>query len=388
MAIKYRILPIGGGGGITPSGTLPITENGVYDVKQYQYADIGIDPPTPPVPDCLCFTATQQNSTVGMTHYGTNQSTTTPVLYYSTDGINFSQWDFSTITLANIGDKVYFYGDNPTGIGKNVTLFSSNGYSTFVINNGAVSLSGDITKLLDEHGMSSIPNSGLSYIFMGANIEGPVDLSTITDVGKSGMLKAFKGSSISSVDLSGLTIITHGRAFNECFNSCTNLTSVDLSNLERLEPSDDDGVFDGGFQGCTSLTSISLPKLTYVSRYGLQAFVRYCTSLTSINLPLLEHASGSGAIESLVEGCTSLTSLDLSSLKYYTTNSTCFYYMCKNCSSLSEIKIGITYYSSNSFNAWMQGVAATGDFYNLGGATIPTNSTNGIPSGWTEHTSL
>jgi hypothetical protein len=36
---------------------------------------------------------------------------------------------------------------------------------------------------------------------------------------------------------------------------------------------------------------------------------------------------------------------------------------------------------------WLSGVASTGDFYNLGGATYPTG-TSGIPTGWTEHTSL
>ena len=36
---------------------------------------------------------------------------------------------------------------------------------------------------------------------------------------------------------------------------------------------------------------------------------------------------------------------------------------------------------------WLNGVSATGDFYNLGGATY-TTGTSGIPSGWTVHTSL
>jgi hypothetical protein len=34
---------------------------------------------------------------------------------------------------------------------------------------------------------------------------------------------------------------------------------------------------------------------------------------------------------------------------------------------------------------WVGGVAATGDFYNYGGATY-TSGANGIPSGWTVHT--
>ena len=37
---------------------------------------------------------------------------------------------------------------------------------------------------------------------------------------------------------------------------------------------------------------------------------------------------------------------------------------------------------------WLNGVSQTGDFYNLGGATYITDSPDGIPSGWTEHTTL
>ena len=43
--------------------------------------------------------------------------------------------------------------------------------------------------------------------------------------------------------------------------------------------------------------------------------------------------------------------------------------------------------AENCLNNWMEGVGNTGDFYNLGGATYPIGK-SGIPTGWTEHTSL
>ena len=43
--------------------------------------------------------------------------------------------------------------------------------------------------------------------------------------------------------------------------------------------------------------------------------------------------------------------------------------------------------ATNCLNSWLYSVSATGDFYNLGGATYETGA-SGIPSGWTEHTSL
>ena len=43
--------------------------------------------------------------------------------------------------------------------------------------------------------------------------------------------------------------------------------------------------------------------------------------------------------------------------------------------------------ASNCLYNWLYGVSATGDFYNLGGASY-TSDASGIPSGWTEHSSL
>jgi len=62
--------------------------------------------------------------------------------------------------------------------------------------------------------------------------------------------------------------------------------------------------------------------------------------------------------------------------------------MFQGCTSLNRI---ISYAknapSGDSFKNWVDGVSATGDFYNLGGYIFSTGS-SGIPSGWTKHTSL
>ena len=41
----------------------------------------------------------------------------------------------------------------------------------------------------------------------------------------------------------------------------------------------------------------------------------------------------------------------------------------------------------NPIQYWLTGVSATGEFFNLGGATFPSGA-SGIPTGWTEHTTL
>lgn len=69
----------------------------------------------------------------------------------------------------------------------------------------------------------------------------------------------------------------------------------------------------------------------------------------------------------------------------------CYQHLFENCPKINKIIIYNTTNASSSSNMymqyWLSGVSATGDFYNLGGASY-SRGISGIPSGWTEHTSL
>ena len=88
----------------------------------------------------------------------------------------------------------------------------------------------------------------------------------------------------------------------------------------------------------------------------------------------------------MFKDCTRLTTAP--ALPATTLAASCYRELFSGCSSLDKI---ITYATSVSafgqLRNWVSGVAATGDFYNLGGATY-TSGANGIPTGWTEHNSL
>ena len=88
---------------------------------------------------------------------------------------------------------------------------------------------------------------------------------------------------------------------------------------------------------------------------------------------------------SMFSKCTSLTTAPV--LPATTLADNCYYAMFNGCSNLNNV----TTYASNisasyCLNNWLNNVAATGDFYNYGGATYETGA-SGIPGGWTEHTS-
>lgn len=66
----------------------------------------------------------------------------------------------------------------------------------------------------------------------------------------------------------------------------------------------------------------------------------------------------------------------------------CYESMFNGCSKVNNIvSYAQTLTGANCIQSWLNGVSATGDFYNLGGATYSSGA-SGIPSGWTEHTSL
>lgn len=209
-----------------------------------------------------------------------------------------------------------------------ITVTDTTGVSLAVPANGRVYLRGENTSLNDRTG-AFLTSIDCSSPF---NVGG--DLSTL--IAKTGNQKT---------------------CANYCFRGLFQYSAVkDASQLILPALVLSGGCYQNLFNGCASLTSApQLPALTLAS---------YCYGF-------------------MFEGCTSLTSApilpaQLVSSNYYTS-------MFNNCALIDRIEIyATTWYNQNN---WLNGVAATGDFYNLGGATIPTG-TNGIPSGWTEHTQL
>ena len=240
--------------------TTSITENGNYDVDVFGYAANrisvavsggGVDT------DFLCFTAGEANSTVGLT---TGSAAPTPELYISTDNKQtWSAWDGTAVTLANVGDKMYVYGNNAT------MSFSSTtpGCNSFTMT-GSIAASGDVTSLLDRKGVDKLP----AY------------------------------------------------AFNSLFNNCTALTSAPSLPATTLAPY----CYQYMFQGCTGLTTVqaTLPATTLFSNCYSYMF-KHCTSLTTA--PALPASTlASSCYAQMFYGCSSLNRIEVSATTWSTTN--------------------------------------------------------------------
>ena len=316
MGSNYRIIPVGGGGGITPEGEINLIGNGTYSVAQYETANIMFK-------DYLCFTAEEANSTIG---FSLDPNGTAPNIEYTRDLQTWTTWDFTTITLQDVGDKIYMRGANPTGINYNPNSILPT-RSKFTMS-GKIAASGDTFTLIDKYGIAGnvVPFGCFAYLFSGcvALTSAPkLDWTTLSDY-----------------------------CYANMFNGCTTL--ADTPELPAIILTAN--CYNGMFRGCTSLvTAPALPATALAQSCYTNMFVG-CTSL-----PVAPYLPAT----TLVDGCYS--------------------FMFYNCSSLNEITVEFTNWDSTYTFNWVGGnVPQSGDFYNNDNAEIPVGA-NGIPTGWTEH---
>ena len=182
----------------------------------------------PKLDEPLCFTAEAPGSTVGLTQVG---STLEVHLQTSTDGNTWTPYTVNdTITLANVGDKVYFKakGRNQVMAAPGVeelTYF----YNNFVMT-GKIAASGNVNSLLEEDEETartmSLSGKEFCYAFLFQNC----------------------ASLTSAPELPATTLARS--CYESMFNGCTSLTSAPELPATTLA----DYCYSGMFQNCTSLT--------------------------------------------------------------------------------------------------------------------------------------
>ena len=91
-----------------------------------------------------------------------------------------------------------------------------------------------------------------------------------------------------------------------------------------------------------------------------------------------------GCYMSMFFGCTGLTKAP--ELPATELVARCYRVMFYDCSSLNSIKcLATDALASICTENWLTGVSSTGDFYTPSATIWETNSTSGIPTGWTRH---
>ena len=387
--------------------------------------------------DGLTFAAEQANSTVAWRT--TQNANINPDIKYSYDGETWNSLaKATTITLANVGDKVYIKGNNSSGLSQadeNSMIFSLT---------GKVAASGNVNSLLDDGDgstITTIPNNNCfinlfygcdalttpprlpattlknacyCYMFMGCtSLRTLPVLPAMTMAEEDTYAYMFCNcTSITSIPSNYLPATTLGQwCYQAMFRGCTGLTSVPsglLSATTSLEISCYQQMFQdctelvsvpvdllpattlkykcyiSMFNGCTKLTNVpNLPATTLAGLCYNQMFAK-CQSLTTVPTNLLPVTTmQTECYKWMFSGCSSLTNVPV--LPATTLATDCYYGIFQNCNKINNIKINYTGNFSNSyFTNWVLNVSSTGDFYYNGSDT--SRGVNAIPNNWTIHT--
>ena len=253
----------------------------------------------------------------------------------------------NTLSITNASNDVYYSTDE-----SNWTLF--NGTATIPAN-GRLYLKANINtwngRNITASGNHNVGGNIMSLLY-GDGFEGETGFPS----GSDNFYGLFVGNThlISVVNLIFPATTLTSRCYNYMFGNCSSLTTAPtILPATTLTYS----CYGGMFEGCTSLTTAPvLPATTLADRCYENMFWR-CASLTQA--PVLP-----------------ATNLD----------DWCYRNLFSDCTNLNSVTTYATNISaSNCLSNWLSGVAATGDFYNLGGATYESG-VSGIPTGWTEHT--
>ena len=185
--------------------------------------------------------------------------------------------------------------------------------------------------------------SSTSGLFSNLTNVTSIDLSNIDTSGVTSMKDMFSGNN-------SLITITFGENFNTSnvtnmngmFNNCSSLTSLDLSSFDTSSVQTFGNAFgsyygvNGMFQGCSSLTSLDLSNFDTSNAINMGAMFRDCSSLTGLNLSSFggDKVTNMGWIFS---GCTNLQGVDLSNFKPQ--NSVEIAYMFNDCKNITSINL-------------------------------------------------
>lgn len=351
--------------------------NGRYHTAAYLGKTLVWKKSEPPaLLDWLCFTAQEANSTIEMAVNGTltkNQAFET-----SSDGVVWTEFVPGTtvITLANVGDKVFFRGNNET------VSESNKNYLSYKMS-GKIAASGNIMSLLSK----TLSVSSIAFGYCFTDLFGQCTSLT------------------TSPTLPALELSEH--CYSCLFFGCTSLVQPPELPATELTV----GCYSSMFSGCSSLAnapelpSVNLKEDCYYSMFYNCENIKRCPELPFIttaksccnrmfvncfdsqevmNIKLYPQTMSENCYYDMFFGA----NLSSSSIEIYaTTPAQQSFAGMLDSSFIKSVKIhysGDFNRSDNAFKNWLKNVGTTGDFYYNG--TDTTRGDSAIPVGWTVHT--
>lgn len=214
--------------------------------KMYLGDELVFSAESEPIPNHACITFRSSSSNgLSMTVSGT----AAPVLYYSTDGTTWTQWDYSEISFSS-KHPIFMYGNNTSSFSS-----SASDYAQFVISgSGNVSCTGNIMVLVDgTETLTTIPSSYYFHrLFRNCT-------------------KLIEGPSLPATTLKSY-------CYYGMFLGCTHLTTAPALPATTLKS----GCYHQMFRGCKALTTApDLLAITLTTRSYYYMFYG-CDSLNYV----------------------------------------------------------------------------------------------------------
>lgn len=248
--------------------------------------------PTPTIEGTVCFTAKQENSTVGMVCM-TNESESAPItvsLQTSFDKKNWTNWDGSIITLTNVGNKVYVKAGTGNVYFTEINFNTNVYYSNMFAMTGDIAASGNIQYLLDPTGTSTVAPGQYSeeeqlksafYGLFGMCGEALTDASELllpaTTLYPACYTAMFAScESLTATPALPATVLALA-CYADMFSNCISLTAAPALPATSLA----DNCYASMFANCESLTVAPSLPITTLKDYCYSSMFENCTSLTS-----------------------------------------------------------------------------------------------------------
>ena len=374
--------------------SLLVNVNGTY-TRENGWNEVVVDI-QPVVEDCLVFEAKQANSTIGLS-YPISGYDNTLVLYISTDGKQtFQSWTGSQITLANVGDKVYIYGNN-----QYINYDDDSEACVKFVMSGQIEGSGSVDSLLQRGGVNSLtpwtynclfrecsalvkapelPNMNLAkgcyrYMFYGCNglTHGPeLPAMTLCEASYFCMFASCRNLIVAPV--LPATTLAHA-CYWQMFNSCVSLEIAPQLNATVMA----EACYAAMFSNCTNLKQGPTLPATTLAKQCYASMFQWCSSLTSAPaLPATTLAEQ--CYEYMFAVCPQLIHGPV--LPATTLAQGCYNYMFENCSRLLSVDVYATTWDTTCAVEWLNHVQISGTFAKPHNTVVPTGI-DGIPSGWT-----
>ena len=258
----------------------------------------------------------------------------------------------TNLTLSlNKGEKVYFRNDN----GYFCYMGSSGRHSHMFSSDENIKVGGNIKSLLNYKDMNGtkLKRGCFNNMFSGAEY-----------------LSDAKNLILNDANLAQ-------SCYHSLFENCHSLTNAPVLPATTLSKNCYLQMFKG-----TAITKAPKLPATKLAPYCYKNIFENCSSLTSASeLPATTLAEG--CYQGMFTSCMKLTTAPTLPAKTLATYS--YRYMFSGCVKLNSV----TSYANNisateCTHWWLDRVASSGTFHNLGTATYEKNSIDGIPSGWTE----